>query len=371
MEAEKLSLSAPGVLEKYQEAGRIAREAMNQAIELSVPGADIYHICKEVNNSILEMCKKTYVKSKVEKGPAFPICISLNNICGHFCPLKDESVLLKQNDVAKIDLGVHIDGFPVNLAHTIIVGGASEDDPNKKVLSAAYTCIETMLKSLSPGTTNHEVTKNVTKVLNDYQVTALEGVLSHELGKYALSGDNCIGISDVPENKINLTELKINQVFALDVIVSANPSESKTKESELRTTVFKRNIDITYDLKTKLARSFLNDIKSNCHDMGFSISLLDNELEARVGSSECLKHGHLEPFNVIEEKSGAVVAQFKWTVAISKKRLILLAHRTGLGFEVQPASDLLLKDETVGPLLQRTLEDFTASKKKRKKNKKK
>ena len=369
MESENFSLSAPGVLDKYMEAGRIAREAMKEAITLAVPGADIYTVCNTVQTSIITMCSKAYSKSKIEKGPSFPVCISVNHICGHFSPLKDESVALKEGDVAKIDLGVHIDGFPVVLAHTVIVGGAKKSDPNFKVVSAAYKGVETMVKSLSPGVTNLSVTENLTKVFKDYGVTALEGVLSHEVGKYALNGDNCIGISADPEHRVNKTELQINQVFVLDVIVSANPDEGKTKESELRTTVFKRNIDVTYDLKTKLARSFLNEIKNNCHDMGFSIALLKNQLEARVGSNECLKNGHLEPFNVIEEKSGAVVAQFKWTVAISRKRLILLAHNLEADLEQPSAS--LLKDETIGELLQKSLEDYTASKKKKRKNKNK
>jgi curved DNA binding protein len=371
METENFSLSAPGVLDKYMEAGKIANSAMAEAISMAVPGADIHTICKAIQALIVAKCSKIYLKSKIEKGPSFPPCISVNQVCGHFCPLKDESVVLKEGDVAKIDLGVHIDGFPVNLAHTIIVGGAKMEDPNMKVLSAAYKGVETMVKSLKPGASNMQVTENLTKVFNDYKVTALEGVLSHEVGKYALNGDNCIGISADPQHRVNETELKINQVFVLDVIVSANPTEGKTKESELRTTVFKRNIDVTYDLKTKLARSFLNDIRTNCHDMGFSISLLENELEARVGSSECLKNGHLEPFNVIEEKTGAVVAQFKWTVAISSKRLILLAHRLESDELLQQPTEALMKDEVLGPLLQKPLADFTSSKKKKKNKKKK
>lgn len=372
MEADKFSLSSPGVLEKYQEAGKIAKAAMQHAISQCLPSADIYTICSSTNTLIQELCKKSYVKSKIEKGPAFPPCISVNNICGHFCPLKDESVKLKSGDVAKIDLGVHIDGFPVNLAHTVVVGGISENDPNRNLLSAAYTGIETMVKNLGPGVSNYDVTENLTKVLKDYGVTALEGVLSHELGRYALNGDVCIGTTADPEQRVNESELKINQVFSLDVLVSANAEEGKSKESELRTTVFKRNIDVTYDLKTSMARSFLNQIKTNSHDMAFSISLMENALEARVGSNECLKHGHLEAFNVVQEKSGAVVAHFKWTVAISSKRIILLASHCEPGFEVIKPSEALMKDEKLGPLLTKTLEDVTLSKKKKKakKNKK-
>lgn len=367
METENFSLSAPGVMEKYQEAGKIAREAMTLAISKCVEGADVYQICKEVTESIHAACKKSYVKSKIEKGPSFPVCVSLNKTCGHFSPLSDESVKLQNGDVAKIDLGVHIDGFPVIMAHTVVVGGLKEQDTDlKRLLSGTYHALETMVKSLKPGESNTSVTNNVSKVLSDFKLSALEGVLSHEVGKYTIKGDSCIGISASPEHKVNESELQVNQIFVLDMLVSLNPSEGKTKESEQRSTVFKRNIDVMYDLKTKTARLFLNDIKTNCHDMAFSISQMDNILEARVGSNECLKNGHLESFPVVEEKSGAIVAQFKWTVAISKKRLILLAHNSELGFELDPLSENILKDETVGPVLKKSLVEMTANKKKKK-----
>ena len=48
--------------------------------------------------------------------------MSVNEKCGHYSPLKSEDSLLKEGDVCKIDLGVHIDGFLAMVAHTIVVG---------------------------------------------------------------------------------------------------------------------------------------------------------------------------------------------------------------------------------------------------------
>ena len=61
-------------------------------------------------------------KKKTEKGIAFPTCISVNEVCGHFSPLEGEH-LIKEGDLVKIDLGVHIDGYVGLAAHSIIVGG--------------------------------------------------------------------------------------------------------------------------------------------------------------------------------------------------------------------------------------------------------
>lgn len=77
----------------------------------------------------------------MEKGIAFPTCISVNNVVGHFSPLKSEDSVLKKGDLAKISLGVHIDGFVGTVAHTVIVGETSCDGKKADVTLAAYNAI--------------------------------------------------------------------------------------------------------------------------------------------------------------------------------------------------------------------------------------
>lgn len=77
----------------------------------------------------------------MEKGIAFPTCISVNNVVGHFSPLKSEDSNLKEGDVAKIDLGVHIDGFLGLVAHTVVVGSTATSGRQADVILSAYNAI--------------------------------------------------------------------------------------------------------------------------------------------------------------------------------------------------------------------------------------
>ena len=80
-------------------------ECLAKAVELAVPGADIATICSTVDAMIEEEVKKTYASKKsknLERGIAFPTCISVNHIMGHYSPLVDESTLLKDGDIAKM-----------------------------------------------------------------------------------------------------------------------------------------------------------------------------------------------------------------------------------------------------------------------------
>ena len=54
---------------------------------------------------IEEEVKKTFASKKsknLERGIAFPTCISVNHVMGHFSPLLDESAQLQDGDVAKM-----------------------------------------------------------------------------------------------------------------------------------------------------------------------------------------------------------------------------------------------------------------------------
>ena len=68
--------------------------AIVKAKELAIPDADIYTICATVDAFIEDEVKKVFASKKskkLERGIAFPTCISVNHVMGHYSPLKDES----------------------------------------------------------------------------------------------------------------------------------------------------------------------------------------------------------------------------------------------------------------------------------------
>lgn len=107
-------IERPAILDKYKAAALITNAALDKVISLCVPGADIYAVCQEGDKFMEEELKKVFTNKKskkLERGIAFPTCISVNNILGHYSPMADESSLLVEGDLAKIDLGCHLDGF--------------------------------------------------------------------------------------------------------------------------------------------------------------------------------------------------------------------------------------------------------------------
>ena len=119
-------LEQTSVLTKYKSAAEIANKALAYVASLCVPDARVYDICVAGDTFLEEQCAGVYAKSKpaVEKGIAFPTCVSANECVCHCSPASaDAGLTLSEGDLVKIDLGCHIDGWIAVCAHSLRVGG--------------------------------------------------------------------------------------------------------------------------------------------------------------------------------------------------------------------------------------------------------
>jgi methionine aminopeptidase len=115
------------------------KAALEKAIGLCVEGADVSTVCGQVDSFVEEELTKVFSNKKskkLERGIAFPCCISINEMAAHFSPCPEDSVKLQNEDLVKIELGAHIDGYSANAAHTIVVGGKSKGRQADVVLAA-------------------------------------------------------------------------------------------------------------------------------------------------------------------------------------------------------------------------------------------
>lgn len=130
--------------------------ALEKAIELCVEGGDVSAICGEVDTFIEEELKKTYSNKKskkLDRGIGFPTCISVNEIASHFSPGPDDTIKLANEDLVKIELGAHLDGFGANAAHTIVIGGKSKGK-QADAIQAAYNAFIAATRILKVGGLN-------------------------------------------------------------------------------------------------------------------------------------------------------------------------------------------------------------------------
>ncbi|KAK1351571.1 Metallopeptidase M24 family protein [Heracleum sosnowskyi] len=152
-EEVELDLSSPEVVTKY----KLAAETVNKALQLVLsecrPNAKIVDICEKGDSYITTQTSNMYknVKKKVEKGIAFPTCLSVNNTVCHFSPLASDETVLEEGDVIKIDMGCHIDGFIAVVAHSHVLQQGKVTGKAADVLAAANTAAEVALRLVRLG----------------------------------------------------------------------------------------------------------------------------------------------------------------------------------------------------------------------------
>lgn len=368
----ELDISNSDVCTKYREAGKIANLALQGLVLQVKPGAKVLELCKFGDMVIIQKCGSIYqkkIKGKlIDKGVAFPTCVSVNECVCHNSPLESDttSEVLSEGDLVKLDVGCYVDGYIAVAAHTMMCGKQPSIDrplsgPQADVLHAAHIACEVAQKLLRPGNTNSQVTKAIAKVAEDFSVSACAGVLSHRMKRFVIDGNKVILLREDTDQKVEDFSFELNEVYSIDVAMSTG--DGKPKEMISRTTIFKRSVDKNYMLKMRSSRTLFNEINSKFPALPFTLRALDDERQARMGVVECLKHELIHPYPVLFEKKGDYVSHFKFTVLILPSGPTRI---TGLkSFETEAVKTEKTLSDDVNAIMS------LASKKKKKKAKKK
>jgi len=381
-EEEITDLSNSDVCTKYQEASKIVNLALTGLVSQCVAGAKIIDLCQFGTTVIETQTSKLYNKkvngNAVEKGVAFPVCISVNEVICNHSPLSSEELEpLKVGDTVKIDLGCHIDGYIAVAAHTLVVSESADAPPESveselgNVAVAAYNAMLVAANAIRAGAKNSDVTEVVQRVASNYGVNPISTVRMHQLKRFVIDGTKEVALKDPTPEDIEEGEEKVPEctfeqaeVYAIDVAMTTG--DGKVRPGDLRTTVFKRNVEVNYRLKMKASRAVLTEVDKKFPAMPFTLRHFEDERQAKMGITECVAHNLLLPYQSLHERADAKVAHFKCTVLLLPSGT---SQVTGLPLPSYFKTDTEPDEETA--LVLKEIADKAAKKAKKKAKKKK
>jgi len=352
-EEEVTDLTNPNVATKYNTCGEVVNKVLKEVMEKCVPGADIFELCRLGDNRLTEETGKLYNKKvkgmTIDKGVAFPTCISVNGVCGNYSPLKSETSTLSAGDVVKVDLGAHIDGFPVCAAHTLVCGEAASGR-KADLIMACFVAAQCAARKIQDGANGTEVTEVIAKAAAEFDCKPVNGVLTHVVEQGEIDGGKVVLNAKEEGATPDECIFEAGEVYHLNVVLSTG--SGNTRDTELRTTVMKRDHAQTYVLKSAKARQFMAEVGKRFPWAAFSLGAFEDETGARVGQAEARRHDLFDEYPVVKEKEeDALVAQFKYTVLINPAGTKLAA---GLPLEGVTASKEV-SDEELKALMKSTL----------------
>lgn len=322
LDESQFTCANPDVVTKYKIAADCTNKALEVVLEACKPGAKVVDLCVLGDKTITDEVARYYNKkdkdgNKVEKGIAFPTCISVNACVCHNSPPADDDAVLEEGQSVKIDLGSHIDGYIATLAHTVVLQGdmnAPVTGAQADVMKAVQVAGEAAIRKLRPGLKNTDVGVAIEKVAEEFGVSVCEGVLTHNMKRFVIDGNKVVLNKSSPELRADEEDVELNEVYALDIVFSSGEGKPKLL-NEKETMVYKRAIENKYNLKMQASRAVYSEISKKYPTMPFPARALD-EKRANLGLVECLNHGLLHAYPVLYEKQGEAVAHFKATVLV-------------------------------------------------------
>lgn len=186
------------IINKYKEAGRIASQALKLGKDLIQPGKDMLEAVTKIEEFIID-----------EGGfPAFPPQVSLNSVAAHFYP--DEEYIFKEGDLAKLDVGVSIDGYIADNAVTYDLGN------NKDLVDASREALNEALKLVRPGVKVREISAKIQEVITSKGFVPVKNLSGHGLDRFDVHSSPSIPNIDFE----NETVLEEGMVIAIEPFAS-------------------------------------------------------------------------------------------------------------------------------------------------------
>jgi curved DNA binding protein len=366
--AEKTRLTSEADLNKYKTAGDIANDVMKELVALCVDGAKVLDLCIKGDELIEQATGAVYNKPvkgvKVGKGLAFPTSVSVNNAVAHFSPLASDplsSQTLAKDDVVKVHIGAHIDGFAAISAETLVVG-ATESDPvtgrRADVLQAAWHAAQVAMRLVKIGNKNWAITEAVNKVAGAWNCHAVEGMLSCQQTQNVIDGKKRIILNpnETQKRDFETATFAEDEVYGIDILVSSG-EDGKARIEDSRTTIYQKEGTVTYQLKMKNSRAVFSEVQKKAGAFPFNVRCLEDEKRARLGLQEAVQHGLIKPYEVIYTPTNTFVAGFHFTIALLPTGPLLVTHPPVWYKPELVKSDKTLEDEELKPLVTKALRD--------------
>ncbi|MHA1400104.1 MAG: type II methionyl aminopeptidase [Candidatus Heimdallarchaeaceae archaeon] len=298
----------------YCISGQIHYQAMEFALSLIEPGVLLLEIAEKVENFIRE--KGAY--------PAFPVNISINEIAAHYSPIIFDDLVIPEESVVKIDLGVVVNGFITDAARTKIF-----NEKYVKLKLSAEKALENALKKIKEGVHVYEVGEVIEKTIKKEGFKPVINLSGHSLAQYSLHDGLSIPNYSKPKRSWDKNEIfRKNQAYAVEPFATTGKGVVINCEGD---TIFRQisnleNVEI--DQRIREVYNFIKRKFKNLpftprwlYNNGFSLRLLEDAM------NELIEKDVLHGYTVLREITNKPVVQAEDTLFISSKNKKVILTR--------------------------------------------
>ncbi|KAJ2362468.1 hypothetical protein H4S01_004763, partial [Coemansia sp. RSA 2610] len=305
---------------KYRTAAAIVDQVLKQALVVVVPGMSVAAICSYADQLVEANCAVVFRKEgSIERGVAFPTTVSVNRIIQNYTPGPDDDYVLREGDVAKIDVSAHIDGCMAAAAHTAVATnapGTAVTGRRADAISAAYYACEVAVRMIRPGQSARNVVKALGLVASGFGCAVAADTYTCQIDRFVVSGKNTFANRFDPDMPVPDFTFETGETYTIDCTISSG--NGVARESAHSPTVFQRDVSRQHSLKLRTSRTLFSEVCRRYSVFPFLMrDAVGDSAALKAGISECVRSQLLAPFAVTMDKEhgDTYVAQFKATVS--------------------------------------------------------
>jgi methionyl aminopeptidase len=193
------------------------------------PGLSLKEIALLIENNI----KKELlfdINNPLDKGIGFPVGLSLNNCAAHYTPnYYEQDIILKEDDILKIDYGVHIGGTIIDSAFTVYFNSKYDEFINisKSITKYAVSLCgpDAILGEIGGDIEEYIKSKEIIIDNKNYDLKVMGDLTGHLISKYDIHAGKA-----VPNVKIFYPlRMNPNEYYAIEPFITTGNGKSLLK----------------------------------------------------------------------------------------------------------------------------------------------
>lgn len=287
----------PDDLAKWRRAAAIAAETRDLVASLLQPGAKLIDV---------SLAGHRHMESLGGK-PAFPLQISRNHIAAHYCAFLGDTTAAEENDLIKVDCGVHVDGF---VADTAISVDLSRDGRHAHLLAASREALEAAIRVAGPGVEVAEIGREVERAIRRHDLNPVRNLTGHGVGRWIIH--RAPQIPNVPSGS---GKLQADTCVAIEPFATDGGGMVREK-GDPHVFMAKRNLKKPKGVDPKVLEAIEEfgglPFGSRCLLARFPYAPVAQTINGLAAANQ------LVAYPPLVERAGAYVAQFEHTLYISE-----------------------------------------------------
>ena len=291
--------------EQYRTAGNIVKEVKPLVESAVKPGAGFLEVCDLVRKEVEGRGGRL----------AFPTGIGVNQVTAHYAPQEGDGSVFNEEDLVKVDFGVHVDGYVADTSVTVTL------NPEFNLLiEATQRALDVAIATARREWRTGEIGRAIHGEAARFGFKTIENLTGHTLDRYNVHAGKSIPNVYMP----HMQDLKRGDVFAIEPFLTLGKAAGYVVDAPSQT-IFsiiarKKTGDSRLDA---FAESVWAERKTLPFTPRWYVGEFGKEKVAEMVRKLVSKRV-LKAYPTLVEASGNPVAQFEHTMSLDEGGLVVL-----------------------------------------------